>query len=86
MGIVNSGVYPLLGYREARRGLDISECRVRPVRSVWGGFPGTMAAVSRGAFPRQAHTTPLRRGLSTRNPQAHQQTTRRHTLMGALSW
>jgi len=86
MGIVNSGVYPLLGYREARRGLDISECRVRPVRSVWGGFPGTMAAVSGGAFPSQAHTTPLRRGLSTRNPQAPQQTTGRPTLMGALSW
>ncbi len=86
MGIVNSGAYPLLSYREARRGLDTLECLARPVRSVWGGFPGTMADVSSGAFPRQAHTTPLRRGLSPRNPQGHQQTTRRHALMGALSW
>jgi hypothetical protein len=86
MGIVNRGAYPRLGYREPRRGLDTSEGLARPVRSVWGGFPETMAAVRSGALPRQAHTTSRRRGLSTRNPQAHQQTTRIHALMGALSW
>ena len=70
MGIVNSGAYPLLSYREARRGLDTSECLARPVRSVWGGFPGTMAPVSSGACSRQAHSTPsaavCRRGTPRR--------------------
>ena len=69
MGIVNGGAYPLLSYREARRGLDTSECLARPVRSVWGG-PRNDGPREQRRVLRQAHSTPsaavCRRGTPRR--------------------